>query len=332
MAFRIRLRQRSAGRTCFRWVRDHRANDPQHGGNAGLVGRFARPRLFFQGQQLQHRQPQQGPVQFDLRDVRSAGAQFGSAIGLFERAKLELDSPATPVNETGLLGGQFLVDRECWSPGRPRRDHRESRADAAPEAVASSPHRLIGPAVDDVAPLPNHAQAFEQPHIATDAHQETVTLIEDRPPELIADKAGIATKQRECRESQLLEQRLQVGTLAGIRWPQLPAPRQPQANVPQRGSTTFAAPQLGDHSDSWSGCLGRLRWACRPRLLVRDFFLPRGFLGLLNRSSLGWVRGTLTREPSTANGSHFPTRQAAGPTSRIKLCSRAHNAGSSWGV
>src|SRR5208337_3823053 len=49
------VRQRRTGRTYFRWIRDHRAYDAEHGSNAGLVGRFARPRLFFHGQQLQHR-------------------------------------------------------------------------------------------------------------------------------------------------------------------------------------------------------------------------------------------------------------------------------------
>ena len=135
-------------------------------------------------------------MQFDLRDLRSAGAQFGSAIGLFERAKLELDSPPTPVNETGLLGGQFRVVENVG--------HQVDLAATVVEAEQTQhqrrlllPHRRIGPAVDDVAPLPNHPQAFEQPNIAADADQEAVTLIEDRPPEIIADKASIGTKQRE---------------------------------------------------------------------------------------------------------------------------------------
>ena len=108
-------------------------------------------------------------------------AQFGSAVGLFERTKLELDSPATPVNETGLLDGQFLVIENVG--------HQVDLAATIVEAEQTQhqrrlllPHRLIGPAVDDVAPLPNHAQAFQQPNIAADADQEAMAVIEDRPP------------------------------------------------------------------------------------------------------------------------------------------------------
>src|SRR5271157_4027761 len=146
------------------------------------------------------------------------------------------------VNETGLLGGQFLVIENVG--------HQVDLAATIVEAEQTQhqrrlllPHRLIGPAVDDVAPPPNHAQAFQQPNIAADADQEAMAVIEDRPPELIAHKAGIATKQREFQESQLIQQLLQVATLAGIRWPQLPAPRQPQANVPQE-----CQPHLRPHS------------------------------------------------------------------------------------
>src|SRR5260370_9148721 len=170
-------------------------------------------------------------MQFDLRDLRSAGAQLGSAVGLFECAKLEFYSPATPVNETGLLGGQFLViENVGHQVGLTATIVKAEQAQHQRRLLL--PHRRIGPAVDDVAPLTNHAQVFQQPNIAADADQEAMIMIEDRPPELIADKAGIGTKQRELREPLLTQQRLQVTTLPGIRLPHLPAPTQAQASAP----------------------------------------------------------------------------------------------------
>ena len=109
---------------------------------------------------------------------------------------------------------------------------------------------------------------FQQSNIAADSDQEAVTMIKDRPPEIIADKAGITTKQCRTSKSPLSQYRLQVATLAGIGV--APASSTTTGNrkleVPHERQPHFAAPQLGDHGDSSpvvsAACVGRAARVC----------------------------------------------------------------------
>src|SRR5579871_6280570 len=203
---------------------DYRADDAQHGRNARLVRGFAYPRLFFHGQQLQHRQAQQRPVQLDLGNLWSTATKLPSTIGLFQRSKLYFNSPAASVNRTGLLRCQFATTENI-------RDQVNFPATVVEAKQAQDQRRLlflhgfIGPAVNDAILFPNDPQAFQQPNVAADAHQQAVTMLENAAPKVIPHKASIAAKQRRYREYLLLEHLLQMAALTGIGRSELPRPR-----------------------------------------------------------------------------------------------------------
>ena len=78
------------------------------------------------------------------------------------------------------------------------------------------------------------AELLEQRDVAPDPHQEVLSLVHDRPPEVVAHEPGVGAEQRFLRELLGFQHVLKMRSLAGIRRTRPPTPQQPQSHVPHQ--------------------------------------------------------------------------------------------------
>src|SRR6476469_3633666 len=83
-------------------------------------------------------------------------------------------------------------------------------------------------------------------HVATDPNEQVLPVIQDRLPEVIAHEARIATKQGILWKNKALQQVREVVPLAGGGRAQLPAPRHPQAHVPDQRQPDLRLDAFGE--------------------------------------------------------------------------------------
>lgn len=88
----LRFQAGSSGRD-FRPRVENVADGADRQGRAAVRGRFADGDLFLHREQLNHPQPQQRPVQFAQRVVRSSAPQFAATERLLECAELHSSRP-----------------------------------------------------------------------------------------------------------------------------------------------------------------------------------------------------------------------------------------------
>ncbi len=128
-------------------------------GRAAVRGRIADGDLFLHREQLDH--PQQRPVQFAQRVVRSSDPQFAATERLLERAELQFDVPAQLIGLARRVAGQCFWIEDVG-------DQIDRRATELPQ----------------------------QRDVAPDAHQEVTSPIGNPLPEVVIDEARVVAIQR----------------------------------------------------------------------------------------------------------------------------------------
>ena len=135
-------------------------------GRAAVRGRIADGDLFLHREQLDH--PQQRPVQFAQRVVRSSDPQFAATERLLERAELQFDAPAQLIELARCVAGQCFwiedvgdqIDRHATELQRDQAQHQRRLFFAS---------RFVRQEVDDLVRLAFNAPLSSRTMIAIDS-------------------------------------------------------------------------------------------------------------------------------------------------------------------
>ncbi len=194
---------------------------------------FAHFHALFHGEQLHDPQPQQRPVQFHQGVLRCLAARHAATDRLFQRAKLQFDSPAATIKIPNFRQRQRLLVQHV---GQQR--HGAATHPTTPQTQHQRPLMLLGrlvrPEVHRACFLAYITQATQQGYVRSDADQEAVTGIQDGFPQIVPGETRIRTKQGVFRKLPLQQQVPEVVAFAGMRRTGLPTPGQSQAHMPHQ--------------------------------------------------------------------------------------------------